>query len=311
MSTARLLRLGLAVELLIYAIALGYFGERLGLSEGRMALALVAALLGSRALLIATTFFFAWIKRSPRAPQERIGLAAALGMVLAEYLSFVALFVLIQPFERWFMGGERLRRLEPGEVPLLLVHGYTCNRGSWWRLRRRLERAGHCVGTVDLDAMFGAIDAGVEPLAKRIEALCRETGAGKVALVGHSMGGLVCRAYLERHGPQRVARLVTLGTPHQGSWLARLGWGRNAREMRPGCDWMAKLNRCELPAQVTATSIYSVHDNFVVPQAAQRLPGAQHVALTGVGHLALVFASKRAARALLDALGEPARARAA
>lgn len=303
MTTARLLRLGLAVELLVYAIVLGLLGDRLGLSETGMALALVGVLLGSRALLVATTFLFAWLRRTPRPPAQRIGPLAALRTALAEYVSFIALFLLIQPFERWFMGGERLRRMRPGEVPVLLVHGYTCNRGAWWRMRRALERAGCCVATVNLDAMFGPIDDYLEPLAKRVEALCRETGAERVALVGHSMGGLVCRAYLARHGARRVARLVTLGTPHQGSWLARLGWGRNARQMLPGCDWMGALNRCTLPAQLPVLSIYSVHDNFVLPQAAQRLPGAQNLELAGIGHLALVFASRQARQALLDALG--------
>lgn len=69
-------------------------------------------------------------------------------------------------------------------------------------------------------------------------------------LVGHSMGGLVARAYLRRYGELRVARLITLGTPHRGSLLAHLGIGRNARQMEPGSVWLRELAkpRCRFPA---------------------------------------------------------------
>ena len=289
---ARLLRLMLAAELLLYAGVTAYAGSELGWSEGQSLAAMLALVLGTRAGVIGVTFVYAWIYRSPRSAAQRIAPLAALRMMAEEYLAFVALFTVIQPFERWFMAVERLRRLGRGEVPVLLVHGYGCNRGAWWRLRRRLEGAGRCVATVDLEPIYGSIDDYVEPLRRRIESVCSETGARQVILVSHSMGGLACRSYLARHGTARVAKLVTLGTPHRGSEIARIGRGRNARQMEPGSPWLAALGEKGLPAGLTAVSIYSVHDNFVMPQDSQHLEGADNQVIVGLGHLALLFSAK-------------------
>jgi triacylglycerol lipase len=120
-----------------------------------------------------------------------------------------------------------------------------------------------------------------------------------VILVAHSMGGLVCRSYLAVHGPQRVARLVTLASPHAGSELARIGIGANAREMEPGSRWLADL--AAEPLRVPAVSLRTAHDNYVMPQDNQRLPGARDVELAGIGHLAVLYAD-RTGSALLEAL---------
>ena len=77
--------------------------------------------------------------------------------------------------------------------------------------------------------------------ATRIDDVLAQTGADKLVLVGHSMGGLVCRDYLAIHGGDKVDRLITLATPHQGSQLAALGLGANAREMEPGSGWLQRF----------------------------------------------------------------------
>lgn len=299
--TARILRLALAVELLLYALVTAYAGREAGWSEAQSAAALLALILGVRAGVIGVTFAYGWAYRSPRPPSQRIGPIATLRMMAEEYVAFIAMFTLIQPFERWFMGAERVRRLGRGEAPLLLVHGYGCNRGAWWRLRRRLKAAGRCVATLNLEPIYGSIDDYVEPLRVRVESLCAQTGAQQVILLSHSMGGLACRAYLARHGAERVAKLVTLGAPHRGSILARIGLGRNARQMEPGSPWLAALGDKGLPAGLAVVSIYSVHDNFAMPQDAQRLEGADNQPVAGLGHLALLF-SPRVSAAVIAAL---------
>lgn len=299
--TARILRLALAVELLFYAFVTGYAGGELGWSEAQSAGAMLLLMLGTRAGIVAVTFAYGWTYRSPRPAGLQIGVFSALRMMLEEYAAFVVLFVAIQPFERWFMGAERLRPLAKGEFPILLVHGYCCNRGVWWRLRRRLEQAGSCVATVNLEPMYGSIDDYVEPLRRRIEALCAETGAQRVVLVAHSMGGIACRAYLSRYGAARAAKLVTLASPHHGSEIARIGPGRNARQVEPGSAWLRALEQKGLPAGLPVACIYSVHDNFVMPQDSNRLEGAENRPFAGVGHLAMMF-SRRIGAALVAAL---------
>jgi len=121
----------------------------------------------------------------------------------------------------------------------------------------------------------------------------------EIALLGHSMGGLVARAYLQSHGEVRVARLVTLGTPHQGSELARIGFGANARQMRPHSAWLQALGRPQ-PA-LAALAIYSPQDNFVMPPSLLELAGAENRTIDGLGHLAMLY-SPRLALILLTAL---------
>jgi triacylglycerol lipase len=216
-------------------------------------------------------------------------------MIASEYLAFLLIFLCILPFERLWMGSDRLR---PSTRPLLLVHGYGCSRGVWWLLRKQLEAAGHTVATLSLTPPYTSIGKLVPQLAQRIEEVCRATGADQVVLIAHSMGGLVCRSYLARHGGARVERLITIASPHAGTELARLGIGANSREMEPGSLWLQDLAAAEL--RVPALAIRTPHDNFVMPQDNQRLPGALDLELDGLGHLACLF-SRRTASELVAA----------
>jgi triacylglycerol lipase len=204
---------------------------------------------------------------------------------LREWLAYLALFVLIQPFERWWMGEDSVGRNASGRVPVLLIHGYLCNRGTWWWLRRRLRTAGFAVATVDLEPPFASIESLADRLHTRIEALRAEAGADRIVLVGHSMGGLAARAYLRAHGASRVAKLVTLASPHHGTWIARYGPGKNAREMEPDSAWLGALPAVDVPA----VSLWSPADNFVAPQDSGRLAGARETILPALTHLAMLF----------------------
>ena len=286
---ARALKLSFAVEFALY-VGFAFGLIRHGEWSPSHALLLAAGLaLGWRALLIGATFYLSWVWRSPRPPEARIGVLAAVRMVLNEYAAFLALFVVSQPFERSLMGADRFEAAKPGVRPVILVHGWACNRGAWYWLRDRLVRGGYCVATLNLEPVLGSIDNYVDQIRHRVEEVLTATGARQAVLVAHSMGGLVCRRYLARHGAARVAGLVTLDTPHHGSMLAALGPGANAAQMRPGSQWLTRLNAVALPSACAVTVIHSVHDNFVAPQAGQILDGAENVALRGIGHLSLLF----------------------
>ncbi|HSD61875.1 MAG TPA: alpha/beta fold hydrolase, partial [Burkholderiales bacterium] len=162
----------------------------------------------------------------------------------------------------------------------------------WHVLMRRLRRRGlGNLHTINLEPPLAGIDHFAARLARRVEEVCRVTGADKVVLLTHSMGGLVSRAYIARlGGAKRVAKLVTLGTPHHGSELVRLGIGRCAADMLPGGAWLRELEAAEgAGIAVPAVSIFSWHDNLVAPQDSARLAGAQNVALERLGHLRLLF----------------------
>jgi hypothetical protein len=104
------------------------------------------------------------------------------------------------------------------------------------------------------------------------------------------MGGLIARAYLRDFGAERVARVITLASPHHGSELTRHAIGANGRQLRPGNDWLVALNLTEREApSVPIVSLFSWHDNVVAPQDSAMLAHAANVPFVGIGHVALLF----------------------
>ncbi len=177
-----------------------------------------------------------------------------------------------------------------GRRGVLLVHGFVCNRGLWtpWMARWRVE--GVPFVAVNLEPVFGSIDDYppiIEAAMRRLEAA---TGQ-KPLLVGHSMGGLAIRAWLAAHGADnRVQGVVTLGSPHQGTWLATLSnFALNGFQMRPGGDWLQRLAAAE-PAsrRELFLCVYSHCDNIVFPASNALLPGARHQHVAGSAHVDLI-----------------------
>lgn len=218
--------------------------------------------------------------------------------------------------------GRAAMRIHPGSAypPVLLVHGYGCNSGYWKRLLPLLDARGISHAGVDLEPIAAGIDDYVAQVEERVRALLAASGAPRVAIVAHSMGGLVARAWMRDHGNARVARVITLGTPHHGTALADLGPGLNAVQMRRaagaeggeggGSPWLRALAAGESAAtRALVTSIYTHHDNIVAPQASSLLPGARNIAFGGVGHVALGSNPRVLAEVMreLDALREAGR----
>jgi triacylglycerol esterase/lipase EstA (alpha/beta hydrolase family) len=287
---ARALRRLLVIELVIYAV-LGWALVRYAAWPAMHAAALALGFaLAVRALAVAATFAFAAGRASPMPAEYRIGVAGWLKLYFAELGAFVFLYNLYQAFDPLLMDADRLQPLAQGRVPVLLLHGYICNRGFMMPLRRYLEAHGVSTFGHDLEPVHADLDSYSHGLAQRIKNICAATGAGQVVIVAHSMGGLAARAYLRKHGAGRVAKLITLGTPHHGTKIARLGLGEAARQMVPGNAWLQQLNAIALA--VPAVSVFSHHDNFVSPQDSAVLAGAKTVQVSGVGHLALAISRR-------------------
>jgi triacylglycerol esterase/lipase EstA (alpha/beta hydrolase family) len=188
------------------------------------------------------------------------------------------------------------------QVPVLLLHGYGCNSGYWVHLMPLLDAARISHATVDLEPVAGDIDGYVPLVEQAVQKLCAATGAPRVAIVAHSMGGLVARAWMRAHGTAAVARVITLGTPHHGTALARFGVGRNAFQMRDDSAWLRALAAGEDAAvRSRVTSLYTHHDNIVSPRESGRLDGARNLEFGGVGHVAL-GSNPRVLAAVMDEL---------
>jgi len=177
-----------------------------------------------------------------------------------------------------------------GRRGLVLVHGFVCNRGLWTPWLTRLRAADVPFVAVSLEPVFGDIEqyvASVDAAVTRLQAL---TGRPPL-IVCHSMGGLATRAWLRAaaQSEARCAGVVTIGTPHQGTWLARFALSPNGRQMRRGGPWLAALAADEAPERYRRFTCFWGHcDNIVFPAATAMLPGADNRHLAGTAHVDLV-----------------------
>ncbi|MFZ5543536.1 MAG: esterase/lipase family protein [Pseudomonadota bacterium] len=177
-----------------------------------------------------------------------------------------------------------------GRRGVLLVHGFVCNRGLWNPWMRRLRQQGVPFVAVNLEPVFGSIDAYAAVVEAGIQRLEAATGVPPV-VVAHSMGGLAVRAWLRStNGDTRVHRVVTIGSPHHGTWLGRWGRTTNTRQMRHRGRWLAQLAQQEPPERYRRfTCFYSHCDNIVFPPSTATLEGADNRHLEGWSHVHLVF----------------------
>lgn len=282
----------LAVLIAEWSLYLGVgtsLAERYGLPLVLAPAAGVVAFLGVRVAVVG----FQYLLASRHRPATRRGrpFRETLKAVIRETGTVLSVYTWGQILQRFLSPRDPPAIVSGAAPPVLLVHGIYCNAGVWYRMRRHLAARG--IGNlfaINLEPPLAGIDDFALALAARVEEVRRRTGADKVLLVAHSMGGLVARAYIARlSGAERVERLVTIGSPHHGSELARLGIGRCARDMIPGGSWLTRLVAAEEGSPgVPVTTIFSWDDNMVAPQDSPRLPGARTVALENVGHLELL-----------------------
>jgi triacylglycerol lipase len=299
----------LARALLVALILIGGAGMVAGfvLADGRPRwMALLGwgagAILAVCAVVVAVTYGISNASARTVPPQHRSPPGARAAAMVREFLAHAVTFAVLAPFERLWTRDPVPRSGKHADPPVLLVHGYLLNGAAWWRFARFLADEGIDAYAATIEPPIGAIDAMAESLARRIEAVCVASGALCVRLVAHSMGGLVCRAYLRAHGNARVVALVTVASPHRGTAIARLGIGRAARDMVPGSAWLAGLADWEKSAKhPPAAALFSYYDNYIVPPDSSSLPWATNEVLPVHGHVEMYF-SRSIARQVCAAL---------
>lgn len=190
----------------------------------------------------------------------------------------------------WRTPPDRLEGIKTGYPGVVFVHGFMCNRGLWRLWMQELDSEQRAFVAVNLEPVYGSIDGYSSSIQAAVELMIARTGVTPV-VVCHSMGGLAVRAWLRRVGPQgltQVRRIITLGTPHRGTWMARFGHARNAREMRQGSPWLTALQQ-EQPPGLGAylTCWYSNCDNIVFPALTAVHDGAESRMAPARGHLEL------------------------
>lgn len=190
---------------------------------------------------------------------------------------------------------------DPGP-PVLFVHGVFHTASAWLCFVRWFRRAGHASLYVWTYASFRTdFPVLLDELETRVRAVQARHPGHKVVLVGHSLGGLLIRALLSRPGAgDLAAAAVTLGTPHQGSVLAGLGFSTLARGLKFRGSLIKRIEAAEAPPPVPALSIYTPVDNMVIPPEGARIRSAGWMELETepVSHVWLLY-HKPAAEAAL------------
>lgn len=203
-----------------------------------------------------------------------------------EFWASILIFLLRQPWSRESPGVLPATSSTTDQVPVVLVHGYVCNHRVWDTVARGLRSNGHTVLAVNMEPLFTSIDKYARTIEMAVMELCQQTGATQVALVGHSMGGLAIRAWMRAHGVQRVARVLTLGTPHVGTQIEPNTKTPNGKQMCWQSPWLAALAASESDEVRARIRIaLTPQDNIVYPQRAQVLLGVEPAIFDGIGHL--------------------------
>ncbi|MCA1834623.1 MAG: esterase/lipase family protein [Actinomycetota bacterium] len=192
-----------------------------------------------------------------------------------------------------------LRYLDPNaaSTPIILVHGYFHNRSAFVMMRRALRRAGyHNVECFNYNVIGHTVDELAQNLKSYIDNILECTGAEKVHLVGHSLGGLIARTYVQQYGgDETVHTCVTLGTPHAGTYAAFVGRGKAAKELRPASELIKRLDATARPSAVRWVSYYSNLDALIVPATSAKLThpafNATNILIKDLGHMSLLISS--------------------
>lgn len=195
--------------------------------------------------------------------------------------------------------------LEPGKPIVILVSGFGASRRNLAVFRRRFQKDGFNVLVLALD--WSKLSDGLRGFYQLSESLAavaisvrkrRDGRSVPLYIVAHSAGGLIARYFIQRLGGFHYCDgLITLGTPHRGTWFAVLGFvthlalkARCLLHMLPISSFVRSINRTSLPDGFPFLSISSPDDLMcrpfmaklpkVVKQSAavveKQIPGISH-----------------------------------
>lgn len=169
-------------------------------------------------------------------------------------------------------------RLPSPTAPVVLVPGWLRGSRELTPLAERLARDGwprEWILALDFRDPVGSNLDHAREIEEAIGEMQERSGSRWVDVIAHSMGGLAVWTLLQQKGDLLpIRRVVFLGSPLQGTLIAHLAWGEGGEEMRPGSDFLARLQAGPRPDHwVEALTIRTPLDLTVVPNQGGTLPG--------------------------------------
>lgn len=187
----------------------------------------------------------------------------------------------------------------------ILLHGLFDTGKVFLDLSARLHKKGFRTLAPDLVPNDGSVS--IATLAAQLkEIIERKVEPSEwLALIGFSMGGIVARYYLqELNGYQRTQRLITISSPHHGSWLAYAAEGEGIKDLRPKSHLLQRLNaRADMLKPLKPLSLWTPLDLMIVPAHSSVWQQATNIAFNVIAH-PLMLHSEAVHRTLVHALLE-------
>lgn len=266
---------------------------------------LIKLTIGVTALTVLMSYTVAWYERANALPDlidRRFtvrGCRIAIWLLIQE-TACLLLTILLRPFG--WLHPQLPVRAEGARPPVILLHGLFQNRSCLFWMQYRLRAAGYQQIISINTPPWRDMETLTEELAKKVDELRITLKVDKVILVGHSMGGIIARNYVQnRGGAAYVHGMVTLGSPHHGSKLAPFALSPMGKTLLPDSTFLRQFNSVVWPQVTQAVSIFTRYDNIVLPAESAKMAGATLVELDGMGHTALLF-HPRALQATIEAL---------
>ncbi|MEU2054743.1 triacylglycerol lipase [Streptomyces bungoensis] len=176
--------------------------------------------------------------------------------------------------------------------PVLFVHGYTGAGSNWDTMASRFKTDGWPSSYLDQWSydwrQSNATTA--QQLSTEVDRLLAATGATKVDIVSHSMGGLSSRYYLKNlGGDSKVDAWVSLGGPNHGTDSANTCFDTSCTEMRIGSSFLTALNSGdETPGTPRYATWWSPCDTVINPDSSVSLSGAANTQTSCLSHTGLL-----------------------
>jgi triacylglycerol lipase len=189
------------------------------------------------------------------------------------------------------MGG-RHRKEPSGERVVAFVHGYAAAGAVFDPLRSLVEER---LGVETVEFTYLPTESFTTIVDRLSERLDRIAARSRIDLVGHSLGGLISRWYLQELGGARhVDRLITLATPHAGTRSAKVALGPLRSALLPNGNVVRRLSASRAAASgVAHTALVAGADLMVSPPAsAAAIEDAAVHWFDELGHNAMLYADE-------------------
>jgi triacylglycerol lipase len=195
--------------------------------------------------------------------------------------------------------------------PVLLVHGLGATKSCWIAVARALRGRGMSVDAINYGLLATSVEQLADRLAIRVDELLAETGADKVHLIGHSLGGLIiAQAFADGHLVGHVDTVVTIGTPFGGSpWANLCPFGTTIRALRDGSPLLRRLSEAPVPEGVRWVAFTSTLD--VIVPGRRSVPGhagVRSVTVDDVGHVGMLLSRQVVNRIVAELPDHPSAA---